>query len=97
MEFPAVIKVDAQSKYKLCLEYNDGTSGIIDLSDIAGKGVFKWWEQDDNFFKVYIDKESGAIAWNTQLDICPDSQYLKLRQLSYEEYKVKNQSHASSI
>jgi hypothetical protein len=31
-----------------------------------------------NFQKVYIDKESHAVAWSEDIDICPDNAYIKL-------------------
>ena len=97
LQFPKVIEVRAVEKYKIFLQYDDGAEGIVDLSDAAGKGVFKFWDVDDNFFKVYIDKESDGIAWSNALDICPDAQYLKLKNLSFEEWKNLNMSHAASM
>ena len=73
-------------KYRLWLRYEDGTTGEVDLSDFAGKGVFQLWEQPGIFDQVYIDAESGAIAWNDQLDMCPDSLYFKLRGINPEDY-----------
>jgi hypothetical protein len=97
MNFPNLISVKALEKYKLHLEYDDGTSGIVDLSNFAGQGVFKYWEENNNFFKVYIDEEGGGIAWSKGLDICPDAQYLKIKNLSFEEWKLANSSYAASI
>src|SRR4051812_10664147 len=68
LQFPKVITVRAIEKYKIFLKYDDGTEGILDLSDAAGKGVFKYWDINDNFFKVYIDKETDGIAWSNELD-----------------------------
>ncbi len=97
LQFPKVIAVHAIEKYKIFLKYDDGTEGIVDLSDAAGKGVFNYWDINDNFFKVYIDRETDGVAWSSQLDICPDAQYLNLKNLSFEEWKKLNLSHASSM
>ena len=55
--------VKALEKYKIFVSFNDGNEGIYDLQDAAGKGVFKSWDEDDNFNKVFINKENGAITW----------------------------------
>jgi hypothetical protein len=77
------IKVKAMSDYKIRIEYDDGVNGEIDLSKLAGKGVFKIWDDYRNFEKVYIS-EYGAIAWNEEIDICPDAQYMKLTGIKLE-------------
>ncbi len=84
--FPKLIDVKALPNYKIWVSYADGKSGEVDLSNMKGKGVFKFWDEADNFFKVHIDETSGAIAWNEQLDICPDSVYLDLIGKNFEEY-----------
>jgi hypothetical protein len=69
MQFPKIISVEAITKYKLKVHFNDGTQGMYELSDLAGQGVFKTWDIDNNFFKVFINKESGAISWPVEIDI----------------------------
>jgi hypothetical protein len=63
--------------YKVELEYDDGRQGIVDLSYLAGKGVFSLWNDYDEFLKVKIGL-SGELLWNDQVDLCPDSLYLKI-------------------
>lgn len=60
MNFPSLTSVQAIEKYKLSLSYNDGTQGILDLSDEALKGVFNYWETNNNFFNVHINPEGGG-------------------------------------
>jgi hypothetical protein len=73
------LKVVPKDNYKIYLEYDDGVSGEVDLSHLAGKGVFQYWNDYNNFKKVYINTESHAIAWSEEIDICPDNLYLKLK------------------
>ena len=94
--FPKPISVKSQGKYKIWLKYSDQTQGIIDLSDLANQGIFEAWEANNLFEKVYIDKISNAIAWNEDIDICPDSLYLKLRGLSFENWKENQKSYATN-
>ena len=55
----------------------DQTEGEIDLSDLAGRGVFKAWD-DQEFFKSVRLASHGAIEWGSDIDICPDAMYLRL-------------------
>lgn len=78
------VSVKPLPNYKLWLEYADGKSGEVDLSHLAGKGVFKYWDTDENFEKVYIG-EGGEIAWSDEIDLCPDSLYMRLVSKTVEE------------
>lgn len=78
------IKVKALQKYRLWLEYTDGVKGEVDLSHLAGKGVFSLWNDYTAFEHVYIG-ESGEIAWNEEVDLCSDALYLKVTGKSPEE------------
>jgi len=70
--------------YKIWVKYGDGIEGTVDLSHLAGKGVFSLWNDYKEFEKVFISK-SGAIAWTDQVDICPDSIYMQITGKSPEE------------
>jgi hypothetical protein len=63
--------------YKLFLRFDDGVSGVVDLSDIAGRGVFEAWKRGDIFQQVRIT-ELGALEWPGELDLCADALYLQL-------------------
>ena len=71
------INVKALSGYRIWLRYTDGVEGEVDLSHLAGRGVFKAWSDRKVFEGVHVD-ESGAIAWSEELDLCPDALYLRL-------------------
>jgi len=69
MQFPKIVAVKAIEKYKLFVRFNDDAKGVYDLSHLAGKGVFKPWDTNNNFFKVFINKESGAVQWPGEIDL----------------------------
>ena len=71
-------------KYKLFVRFDDGVSGVVDLSDIAGRGVFEAWNREGVFEQVRIT-ELGALEWPGELDLCPDSLYLKVTGKQPEE------------
>lgn len=91
MEFPKLKTVEAIKPFILHLEYEDGSVGDVDLSALKGKGVFKWWNEAYNFGKVYIDKENQAIKWNADIELDPDAFYLKIRQVSFDEWKSQQE------
>ena len=79
-----VIEVKPLSGYRIWLKYADGVQGEVDLVHLAGRGVFKIWADRKIFESVHVD-ESGAIAWNEDIDLCPDSLYLQLTGKAVEE------------
>ena len=72
-----VSKVKVLSGYRLELEFDDGVSGIVDLSENVGKGVFALWRDPLAFDQVRIGS-SGELIWGDRIDLCPDSLYLKV-------------------
>ena len=72
-----IAKVKVLSGYQLQLEFDDGISGIVNLSDDVGKGVFSLWSDPVAFAQVRIGS-SGELIWSDQIDLCPDALYLKV-------------------
>jgi hypothetical protein len=54
------------------------------LSDLAGRGVFKAWYHQEFFKEVRIGLH-GEIIWNEDIDLCPDSLYMRLTKKSPED------------
>lgn len=78
------IEVRALPNYRLYVCYDNGVEGEVDLSHLVGKGVFAAWNDPGNFQKVSIGS-SGEIRWNDQIDLCPDSIYMRISGKSPEE------------
>jgi hypothetical protein len=78
------ISVRALPNYRVYLEFSDGVKGEVDLSDLAGKDVFLAWENYSFFEKVHIGGHH-EIKWNDEIELCPDSLYLKLTGKTPEE------------
>ena len=85
---PYLKKASGLPGYKLFVEFEDGVSGIIDLTDWKGKGVFEYWNKEENFlnFEITNDKK---IEWNEMINMDPDAFYLKLVGKTFEEYAGK--------
>ena len=72
-----ITKVKALKDYRLHLTFADGADGTVDLSDLVGKGVFALWNDYAAFEDVRIG-QGGGLCWGDQIDLCPDSMYLKV-------------------
>jgi hypothetical protein len=79
-----IVFVKPASKFAIEVGFEDGAHGIVDLADIAGRGVFRAWLEEGVFEKVKIT-EVGALEWPGELDLCSDSIYLRLTGKSPEE------------
>lgn len=71
------VEVKALPSYRIWVKFSDGTEGEVDLSHLAGKGVFSLWDDYGEFEKIRIGRH-GAISWNEDIDICPDSIYMQI-------------------
>lgn len=63
--------------FRLWLRFSDGFEGVADLSDLAGRGVFSAWNTPGLFANVMVT-EQGAVAWGDEIDLCPDTLYLRI-------------------
>ena len=79
-----VTKVEPRSGHRIWLLYSDGVSGVVDLSGLTGKGVFQAWDQPGAFDCVHVASH-GAVAWNDEMELCPDALYMELTRKSPEQ------------
>jgi hypothetical protein len=84
MSTPRILEARPLDGYKIWLKFDDGISGEVDLSHLAGKGVFALWNNYENFKKVSVE-ESRRLTWSDEIDIDADSLYLKLTGKTPEE------------
>ncbi len=94
MKLPVLKSVQPVEKYKISVCFLDGTNGIYDLNHLAQKGVFKMWDIDDNFNKVFINPESKAISWLGELDIDTINVYCALKNINVDQYLKSSSLHA---
>jgi hypothetical protein len=72
-----IVEVRPLENYRIWLKFSDGTQGDVDLTDLAGRGVFTAWSDRDVFTAVRVE-EGGGIEWPGEIDMCPDALYLRL-------------------
>jgi hypothetical protein len=76
--------VKALSNYRVYIKYSDGAEGEIDLSDLVGQGVFEAWQDYRFFEKVHIGN-GRQIQWSDEIELCPDTLYMRLTGKTPEE------------
>lgn len=79
-----IVEMCPREGFKLYLRYDDGVAGELDLSGLAGQGVFTAWREPGLFAQVRLS-EAGAVEWPGEIDLCPDALYLELTGKPVEE------------
>lgn len=70
-----IADVQPLPEYRIWIRFDDGAEGVVDLSDLVGKGVFAAWEDPDHFEKVFVNPESRTVTWPGDIDLDPDVLY----------------------
>ncbi len=83
-----IIEVTPLQNFNVWIKFADGNEGIVDLSDIAGKGVFALWSDPENFKAVFINPENHTISWPGDIDLCPDTFYAEITGTSLKAKEV---------
>jgi hypothetical protein len=79
-----ITRAKALSKYRLELQFDNGESGVVDVSSYADRGVFTAWSTPGVYEKVQVTSE-GAVEWPGEIDLCPDALYLQMTAKKPEE------------
>lgn len=73
-----ITDIKALEGFRVWIKFSDNVEGVVDLSDVAGKGVFSVWKDRAVFEAAFIDPVSHTAAWPGGIDLCPDSLYAEL-------------------
>ena len=92
---PKPIEVRAVRQYSIWIKYDDNTEGEVDLSHLINKPVFKNWIEPIVFERVCIDSETGAIAWDENIELCADSLYFKIKGITFEQWRKDQYLYAT--
>jgi hypothetical protein len=86
-----VIEAKYLDNYKIKLTFEDGSTGIADLSDYPDEDTVFQAFLDLDYFKEF-NIEYGAIVWGRgELDIAPEKLYTIATGKSISYQSVKNQ------
>lgn len=88
-ELPRVKAVHPLDGYKVRLSFKDGTVGVVDLSDLVGRGpVFEPLRDPAYFRQVRVKRSLGTIVWPNGADVAPETLYTRARQHPEEDTRV---------
>lgn len=87
-----ITSVTALNAYKLKVTFEDGISGVIDLSDFVTTGIFAPLSDTNLFNKVYTNGYS--IAWSNELEIDAIAIYAEIVNKGPEE--ILNVNYATN-
>ena len=73
-----LLKVSPLDAYKVELHFDDGVSGIVDLSPRLFGPIFEPLKDPALFMKATVD-EFGAVCWPNGADLAPDALHEQLR------------------
>ena len=75
-EFISVTKVTPKDNYNLLLSFDTGEQKLFDMTPYLDKGIFQKLK-NDNFFKTARIGNDTVIWGNGEIDMSPDTLYLK--------------------
>jgi len=58
-----ISKAIYQERFKIWIEFNDGTAGIVDLYDDLWGKVFEPLKNVELFMKFFVSETMKTIAW----------------------------------
>ena len=90
---PYVVELEVREPYELWVRFDDGTAGVVDLSESAAVGgIFSAWSDADYWRTAHIVSDSGAVAWGdgSEVDVCPLSLYLDTTGLNFEDLRAES-------
>jgi Protein of unknown function (DUF2442) len=71
--------------FRLYVKFSDGSAGEVDLSALAGQGVFAAWNDPAFFERAQIGSSGRSLEWDGQIDLSADSLYLNLTGKTVQE------------
>jgi len=91
-----IVEVKANTDLTLSLVFDNGVCGVVDVSHLKGKGLFKVWADPSVFASVRIG-EDGELLWGNDIGLCPDALYIKITgkdDVSCSDVNIGEKAHA---
>jgi Protein of unknown function (DUF2442) len=73
-----IIEARVLDFFRLYVKFSDGVEGEVDLSALAGQGVFAAWDDRAFFEQLQIGSSGRSLDWGDQIDLSADSLYLNV-------------------
>jgi hypothetical protein len=75
--FLHIKKVEYLKDYQISVTFNNGRSGVADLSDALRGGVFEALRDIEQFSQVTLDAELETVVWPNGADLAPEFVYFQ--------------------
>jgi hypothetical protein len=72
-----VIEAKYLDGYRIAVTFNDGRSGVADLTDALNGPVFEPLKDEREFRKFTVDNELDTIVWPNGADVAPEYVFYK--------------------
>jgi hypothetical protein len=77
-----IIAAEARPDYHIWVRFEDGLEGEVSVKHLVGRGVFASWSDEAEFQKLFVDPESGTVAWPGDIDLAPDALHERLAKVT---------------
>jgi len=64
--------------YKIWIEFNDGVSGVVDLSEVLWGPMFEPLKDIERFKQFSVSDVFHTLVWENDADLAPEYLYEKL-------------------
>lgn len=75
MMAPDVVSVECLKSYVVRVVFSDGEVRDVDIEPLLDGPVFRRLRDREEFARVAVDEQTGAIAWPSGADLDPDVIY----------------------
>ena len=87
-----VVSVQALPEHRLRIRFDDGTEGIVDVTQLVQfTGVFEPLREPEFFKEVAVNTELGTVVWPNNADLDTDVLYAKVSGITVPEYAPEKQ------
>jgi hypothetical protein len=76
-----VVRAQYQDGYRIWLEFDDGVSGVVDLSDALWGPMFEPLKDIDRFKRFAVSDVLHTLVWANDADLAPE--YLREKMLCH--------------
>ena len=82
-----VVSVQALPEHRLRIRFDDGTEGVVDVTQLVEfTGVFEPLRAPEFFAKASVNTELGTVCWPNSADLDSDVLYAKVAGVPVPEY-----------
>jgi len=82
---PDIVEASVVRHGVVRLTFADGLSGEVEILQRMWGPVFVRARTEEGFAEMYLDAETGTIAWPGKVDLAPDTLYVRVRTGAWPE------------